>query len=601
MSILKGMFGAIIGYAIGAALVTATRAATGADPWDLEVATMGAYLPMLAGWLLGVGVWEYLVRSWFGKENKPYTITGWKRYFNFDTDHKVIGIQYLVTFLFIFFLAGLFAMVMRWELMNPGRDLLTPSSYNGFMSLHGTMMVFVAVAATVGAFGNFVLPLMIGADDMAFPKLNALSFWIVPMVVAFLTASFLVGGYDTGWTGYAPLSETTRTGALFYNFAFFTLGLSSIVGALNIVTTTHTMRAPGMTWSRLPIFVWSIYLTSWLALIFTQFIALAMLMVALDRTLGMVFFDAAAGGDPLLYQNVFWFYSHPAVYIMILPAFGIMLEIISHFSRKPLFAYKFAVGGMIGITVMSAVVWAHHMFTSGMPDVLLKPFLASTELISIPTGLIMLSALGTIWQGRLRLRVPMLFALGVLFNFLFGGITGVFLADVPVDIQLQDTYYVVAHFHYVILGGGIFGLFAAIYYWFPKMTGRSMSETLGKVHFWWMLIGFNFTFMPMFWLGINGMNRRIADYVPSLGGTNRMISMAGFFLGTSFVVFLWNLMYSWWRGPAAPANTWGAKTLEWQTTTPPPHENFDTVPQVIGDPYGYGDPSNVHATFEPAS
>lgn len=595
------MFGAIIGYAIGAALVTATRAATGADPWDLEVATMGAYLPMLAGWLLGVGVWEYLVRSWFGKENKPYTITGWKRYFNFDTDHKVIGIQYLVTFLFIFFLAGLFAMVMRWELMNPGRDLLTPSSYNGFMSLHGTMMVFVAVAATVGAFGNFVLPLMIGADDMAFPKLNALSFWIVPMVVAFLTASFLVGGYDTGWTGYAPLSETTRTGALFYNFAFFTLGLSSIVGALNIVTTTHTMRAPGMTWSRLPIFVWSIYLTSWLALIFTQFIALAMLMVALDRTLGMVFFDAAAGGDPLLYQNVFWFYSHPAVYIMILPAFGIMLEIISHFSRKPLFAYKFAVGGMIGITVMSAVVWAHHMFTSGMPDVLLKPFLASTELISIPTGLIMLSALGTIWQGRLRLRVPMLFALGVLFNFLFGGITGVFLADVPVDIQLQDTYYVVAHFHYVILGGGIFGLFAAIYYWFPKMTGRSMSETLGKVHFWWMLIGFNFTFMPMFWLGINGMNRRIADYVPSLGGTNRMISMAGFFLGTSFVVFLWNLMYSWWRGPAAPANPWGATTLEWQTTSPPPHENFDTVPQVIGDPYGYGDPSNVHATFEPAS
>lgn len=601
MSILKGVVGGIIGFAIGAAAVTAIRAATGADPWDLEVASMGGYLPGTVGWLLGIGVWDYLARPWFGFEIKPYTKTGWRRYFNFDTDHKVIGIQYLVTFLFMFFLAGLFAMVMRWELMNPGQDLLSPSSYNGFMSLHGTMMIFVAVAATVGAFGNYVLPIMIGADDMAFPKLNALSYWLVPMVIMFLTASFLVGGYDTGWTGYAPLSVTTRTGALFFNMAFLTLGLSSIVGALNIITTVHTMRAKGMTWFRLPIFTWSIYITSWLALIFTQFIALAMLMVALDRTLGMAFFEASAGGDPLLYQNIFWFYSHPAVYIMILPAFGIMLEIVAHFSRKPLFAYKWAVGGMIGIALMSAVVWAHHMFTSGMPDVLLKPFLFSTELISIPTGLIMMSALGTIWQGRLRLRVPMLFALAIIFNFLFGGITGVFLADVPVDIQLQDTYFVVAHFHYVILGGGIFGLFAATYYWFPKMTGRMMNELLGKVHFWWMMIGFNFTFMPMFWLGMNGMNRRIADYVPALGGTNRIISMAGFFLGTSFAVFLWNFIHSWWRGPVAPSNPWGATTLEWQTTSPPPLENFESEPLVVGDPYGYGDDSVEHAIMEPAS
>lgn len=601
MSILKGVVGGIIGFAIGAAAVTAIRAATGADPWDLEVASMGGYLPGTVGWLLGIGVWDYLARPWFGFEIKPYTKTGWRRYFNFDTDHKVIGIQYLVTFLFMFFLAGLFAMVMRWELMNPGQDLLSPSSYNGFMSLHGTMMIFVAVAATVGAFGNYVLPIMIGADDMAFPKLNALSYWLVPMVIMFLTASFLVGGYDTGWTGYAPLSVTTRTGALFFNMAFLTLGLSSIVGALNIITTVHTMRAKGMTWFRLPIFTWSIYITSWLALIFTQFIALAMLMVALDRTLGMAFFEASAGGDPLLYQNIFWFYSHPAVYIMILPAFGIMLEIVAHFSRKPLFAYKWAVGGMIGVALMSAVVWAHHMFTSGMPDVLLKPFLFSTELISIPTGLIMMSALGTIWQGRLRLRVPMLFALAIIFNFLFGGITGVFLADVPVDIQLQDTYFVVAHFHYVILGGGIFGLFAATYYWFPKMTGRMMNELLGKVHFWWMMIGFNFTFMPMFWLGMNGMNRRIADYVPALGGTNRIISMAGFFLGTSFAVFLWNFIHSWWRGPVAPSNPWGATTLEWQTTSPPPLENFESEPLVVGDPYGYGDDSVEHAIMEPAS
>jgi cytochrome c oxidase subunit 1 len=285
---------------------------------------------------------------------------------------------------------------------------------------------------------------------------------------------------------------------------------------------------------------------------------------------------------------------------MILPGFGIMLEVLVHFSRKPLFAYKYAVGGMITIASMSAIVWAHHMFTSGMPGVLLKPFMATTELISIPTGLIMLSAIGTIWQGRLRLRVPMLFALGLLFNFLFGGITGVFLADVPADIQLQDTYFVVAHFHYVILGGGIFALFAGIYYWFPKMTGRQMNETLGKVHFWWMFIGFNFTFMPMFWIGMNGMNRRIADYVPSLGGTNRMISIAGFLLGASFVVFLWNFIVSWRRGPIARSNPWGATTLEWQTSSPPPHENFDSPPLVVGHPYGYGDPESHHAVLEPA-
>jgi cytochrome c oxidase subunit 1 len=600
VSILKGLAGAVVGFVIGAAIVAAIRAVTGAEPWDLEVAAAGGYLFTIAGWVLGVGVWRYWARGWFGRKLAPYQTSGWRRYFAFDTDHKVIGTQYLVTFLFMFFLAGLFAMLMRTELMNPGRDVLNPSSYNSFMSLHGTMMVFVAVAATAGAFGNFIVPIMIGAEDMAFPKLNALSYWLIPPVIFFLTASFFLGGYDTGWTGYAPLAVSTKSGELFFNFAFFTLGLSSIIGAVNFIATIITMRAPGMTWSRLPVFVWSIKVTAWLSLIFTQFVALAMMMVALDRTVGTSFFDAGAGGEPLLYQHVFWFYSHPAVYIMILPAFGIVLELLAHFSRKPLFAYKWAVGGMIGIAVMSCLVWAHHMFTSGMPEVLRKPFLASTELISIPTGLIFLSALGTIWQGRLRLRVPMLFALGMLFNFLFGGITGVFLADVPVDVQLQDTYFVVAHFHYVIVGGGIFALFAAIYYWFPKMTGRQMNETLGKVHFWWMFIGFNLTFLPMFWLGINGMNRRVADYIPELGGTNRVVSLAGFLLGASFIVFLYNWIHSWLRGPRAVANPWGATTLEWQISSPPPHENFAEIPVITGDPYGYGDETVVHAVLSRA-
>ena len=525
MSLIRGAIGGVVGYAVGALILVSIRVAAGNAAWEVESVTAGAWLFALSGWLLGVGVWRYWAAPWFGRPERVYDITGWKRYFAFDTDHKVIGIQYLVTFLTLFFMAGLFAMLMRWELFSPGRDIMAAGTYNSIMSLHGTMMVFVAVAGTVGSFGNYVVPIMIGADDMAFPKLNALSYWLVPPVLFALTVSFLTGGYDTGWTGYAPLSVRSDVGGLFYNLAFFTLGLSSIIGAINFVATIVTMRAPGMGWFRMPIFVWSIFVTTILALVFTQFIAFAMLMVILDRTAGTVFFDPASGGQPLLYQHIFWFYSHPAVYIMILPALGITLEMLSHFTRKPLFGYRWAVGGLRGIMSLSMVVWAHHMFTSGMPDVLRKPFMVSTEIISIPTGFIFLSAVGTLWLGRIRFTVPMLFALGVLFNFLIGGITGIFLADVPVDIQLQDTYFVVAHFHYVILGGGIFGLFGATYYWFPKMTGRMMSARLGKVHFWWMMVGFNATFLPMFTIGMDGMNRRIADYTPNLADGNRMVSM----------------------------------------------------------------------------
>jgi cytochrome c oxidase subunit 1 len=597
MSLIRGAIGGVVGFAAGALLIVSIRVGTGHDAWEVESVTAGAWMFALVGWVLGVGVWRYWAGPWFGRPERTYDITGWRRYLAFDTDHKVIGIQYLVTFLAMFFMAGLFAMLMRWELFSPGEGVLDAGLYNSIMSLHGTMMVFVAVAGTIGSFGNYVVPIMIGADDMAFPKLNALSYWLVPPVLVALTTSFILGGYDTGWTGYAPLSVKSDVGGLFFNLAFFTLGLSSIVGAINFVATIVTMRAPGMGWFRMPIFVWAIFVTAILALLFTQFIALAMLMVILDRTAGMVFFDPASGGQPLLYQHIFWFYSHPAVYIMILPALGITLEMVSHFSRKPLFAYRWAVGGFLGIMGLSSMVWAHHMFTSGMPDALRKPFMVSTEIISIPTGLIFLSAVGTLWLGRIRFTVPMLFALGVLFNFLIGGITGVFLADVPVDVQLQDTYFVVAHFHYVILGGGIFGLFGGIYYWFPKMTGRMMSARLGKVHFWWMMVGFNATFLPMFTLGMDGMNRRIADYTPNLADGNRIVSLGGFFLGTSFVVFLFNFIKSWTSGPPAPPNPWGARPLEWQTASPPPHENFDVPPVVLGDPYGYGEPDSVHAVF----
>ncbi|MBZ0294883.1 MAG: cbb3-type cytochrome c oxidase subunit I [Anaerolineae bacterium] len=596
-TIVKGLVGGAIAFLIGAGLVALIRSLTGVPAWSTEQAITVGWLFALIGWLLGVGIWDYWAREWVNLPLRENNAVGLARYFTFNTDHKVVGVQYLITFVFLFLLAGLLAMVLRLELMQSGRDFLNGAEYNNVMSLHGTIMIFVGVAATVGAFGNYIVPIMIGAEDMAYPRLNALSFWFVPPVVILLLASVFVGGYDTGWTGYAPLGTVTRLGEIYYNLAFFTLGFSSILGSINILTTIITLRTRGLGWGRLPIFVWSVFGTSVLTLIFTQFVALAMIMNLLDRVAGFSFFDAAQGGDPLFYQNVFWFYSHPAVYVMILPGLGIALEIIAHFSRKPLFAYKWAVGGMLGVVVLSAVVWAHHMFTSGMSGPLRIPFMITTELISVPTGLVFLSALGTMWQGRLNLKTPMLFALGVIFNFLIGGMTGIFLSDIPVDIHLQDTFFVVGHFHYTIVGGGIFALFAGIYYWFPKITGRMYNEAQGKIHFWWMLIGFNLTFLPMFSLGMNGMNRRVADYLPELGGGNMFVSLSAFFLGAGFLLFVYNMIRSMVQGSVAGANPWGARTLEWQVPSPPPLRNFEQMPEVVGDPYGYGEPDSTHAVI----
>jgi cytochrome c oxidase subunit 1 len=595
--VLRGLLFAGIGLAAGAALAVALAEVTGRGNARTEPMITLGYALALIGWLMGVGMWDVWVKEWFGL--KPAsghgTGEGVARYFRFTTDHKVIGLQYLVTMVVLFLLAGIGAVVMRVELMDAGQNVLGPNEFNTAMSLHGIIMIAVAVATLMGGFANYIVPLMVGADDVAFPRLNALSFWIVPPVAVLLLLTPVFGGFDTGWTAYPPLSTRNATGTLLFVLAFLTFGLSSILGGLNFIVTIVRMRTRGLTWSRLPIFVWAVLAASLISLTATQFVAYALLMLILERIFGMQFFNGGDGGNALLYEHVFWFYSHPAVYVMILPALGMELEILSHMSRKPVFAYKWVVRAFAMIVVLSMIVWAHHLFTSGMREELHGPFMLLTELISVPTGVVFLSALGTVWRGNLWLKTPMLFAITVVFNFLIGGLTGIYLADVATDINLQDTYFVVAHFHYTIVGGEIFALMAGIYFWYPKITGRMYNEALGRLHWAGMSVFYTLTFIAMFLVGVRGMNRRVADYPPDLAANNLVISVFAFLLTAAFLPFVWNMVYSWVKGPKSAANPWRAKTLEWQTASPPPPHNFEQPPVVVGDPYGYGDPTSTHA------
>jgi len=497
----------------------------------------------------------------------------------------------------VLLLGGVAALAMRLELAQAGEGILSADRYNQVMSMHGILMIAVAVAAILGSFGNYLVPIMIGADDMAFPRLNAVTFWLIPPVAIGLLAAPTLGSFDTGWTAYPPLSVINNSGQILFVLAVTTFGLSSILGGLNVVTTIVTMRAPGMTWGRLPIFVWAAFSASVLSLLVTQFFAASLVLIAMDRVAGTVFFDGGAGGDPLLYQHLFWFYSHPAVYVMVLPAFGVVLEVITHMARKPLFAYKAAVVSLLTIAGLSVIVWAHHMFTSGMATYLHGPFMFATEMISVPTGVIFLSAVATLWQGRLWMKTPLLFAMIWVFQFLMGGVTGIFLADVATDVQLHDTYFVVAHFHYTIMGGMLFAFLAGIFFWFPKITGRMINDRLGIVFALWLTVGFQLTFLPQFWLGTNGMNRRIADYPEQLEGANLFSSISSFLLGASFLLLVYILVSGARRGPVAGPNPWNASTLEWQVSSPPPEHNFSGQPRVVDHPYVYGTAGSRHAEF----
>jgi cytochrome c oxidase subunit 1 len=557
------------------------------------------------GFLVGLGAFSYWFYWASGKKTLPedhssHGAHSWHDYFRVNTDHKVIGIQYVVTSFFFFFVGGLFAMLMRAELAQPGRQFVDSSTFNGLFSVHASLLIFLFIIPVFAGLANYVLPLMIGAPDMAFPRLNALSFWMLPLAGIMMLLSFAApgGSFASGWTAYAPLSVTAPEGQVFFTIGVQFAGASSIATALNFLVTIITMRAPGMSFFRMPLLVWANFSTSLLVVIATPFIAVSQFMVLFDRALGFNFFEPVGGGDVLMYQHIFWFYSHPAVYIMMLPGFGIVSEILAVKSRKPIFGYRMMAFSLLAIVVLGFTVWAHHMFVSGMQDWIRVPMMVTTAIIAVPTGIKIFSWLATLWRGVLHLDTPMLFALGFLTMFTCGGISGVMLAVIPVTIHVSDTYFIVAHIHYVLFGGSLFTIFAGVYYWFPKMTGRMYDERLGKLHFWSTFVFFNLTFAPMHVIGIQGMPRRVADYAEQWATWNLMISIASFFLGLSALIFAYNMIASWRGGPRAEGNPWRALTLEWQVTSPPPIFNFDAVPTVVGGPYEYGVPGAVHGVLK---
>jgi cytochrome c oxidase subunit I len=561
-----------------------------------ELSIVLAYLFGVLGFLIGLGFLNYPIARLRGyppslREKETHGVS---RYFGLCTDHKVVGMQYLVGIGFFFFIGGLNAMLIRTELLRPDHQVWPAGTYLTLVGLHGTMMMGMMTSGILGPFGNYFVPILIGARRMAFPRIEALTFWLLMAGGVILETTIFFGGFPTGWTGYQPLGTQANPGMECYYLFFALVGISMTLLGLNMIATIVTMRAPGLTWSRLPIFVWGVLSTSTLMVLAAPVLVATLSMAILDRTAQTNFFVPAQGGSAYLYQNLFWVFGHPEVYILALPGFAIVLEILPVFARKPLWGYRLAVAGLLGVSLLSFFVWQHHLFVSGINGDLRPFYMFSTEMISIPTGFTFLCGMMTLWRGRIRYSVPMLFCLAWFFNFLIGGLSGVFLSDTPSDTTTHGSFFSMAHFHYTIMGGLVFTFFAAIYYWVPKMTGFQLNERLGKIHFWSMFLMFNSTFFPLFIAGFQGQPRRVVTYPHGLQFLNDWVSVSAFALGASMLLFLYNFVKSlvFDRVPA-PADPWGSKSIEWQLPSPVPVHNFDRIPVFSSDPYGYGEPGPV--------
>ncbi len=526
-------------------------------------------------------------------------------------DHKRIGVMYLFTVSIFFSIAGFAALGVRAELLNPGSDFLTADQYNKLFSLHGIMMVFLFIVPSVPAsLGNFVLPIQLGAKDVAFPKLNLMSYYIFLTGASLAVYAILSGGIDTGWTFYTPYSDTTNTAVLPMTMAVFVAGFASILTGINFIVTIHKMRAPGLTWNRLPLFIWALYAVSIVQILATPVIGITMVLLALERFIGIGIFDPALGGDPVLFQHFFWFYSHPAVYIMILPAFGIISELMGTFSRQRVFGYRAIALSSVAIAMLGFMVWGHHMFVSGQSPLSSIVFSVITFLIGVPSGIKILNWVATMYKGSVWLTASMLYALSFIFLFTIGGLTGIMVGALAVDIHLHDTYFVVAHFHYVMMGGTVFAMIGGLFYWWPKMFGRMLSETWGRISAVVAFFGFNMTFFTQFILGSQGMPRRYFTYLPEYQIYHIISTVGSWILGAGLLMVLGNMIWSLFRGKPAPGNPWGAATLEWtHATSPPDHHNFHHTPLVTHGPYDYdvlfsgdgqGDGASVRVAGEPA-
>ena len=557
--------------------------------------TLISMISWFVGFMFGIGALIAPFRWVMGKdltheENMYYAgkDMGLKRYFRYTTDHKVVGIQYLVITMVIFGIAGILAMIIRTNLAHKGGDLIHPQAYNSIVGTHGILMIVGAIIMVTGPFGNYIMPIMIGARDMAFPRLNALSFWLIVAAAVPLIWGQFIGGISTGWTAYNPLAGQSPLGMNGYIMYICIFALSTMVAGANITTTVVKMRAKGMTWNRTPIFIHGVVASVALALPAFPTFFLSQVMSGMDRALGTNFYNPQGGGSGWLYEHLFWLMGHPEVYVILIPAVAALMEMAPVFTRRPLYSFTVAVVGIAGIAGLSVLVWAHHMYMSGWAPLLNAPFMLTTELISIPTGMLFLVLVGTIWRGRVWATMPMLSIYALLFNFLIGGVTGIYLSDVPADAAFHGSMYVTAHFHYTLMGAGLTGAIASLVYWFPKMTGRMFDKKLSWWSFWLTQIGFNVTFMGMFAVGLAGQPRRVEAYDLIFSNGNLISTIGAYTIMAGMLLLLTGVWHSWKHGQVAPMNPWHAKTIEWTVPNPVPLENFDVLPEVHEDPYGFG-------------
>jgi len=584
-------------------------------PWGTQNSTynqvgfqaliMATFIAWVIGFMAGIGAFAGPIRWMLGHDlthdDAEYMAgkhQGNWRYFKYTTDHKVVGIQYLVMTMVLFAVGGFLAMMIRTQLGVTWTSVFQPNFYNSIIGTHGIVMVIAMIIVVSGPLGNFIVPIMIGARDMAFPRLNALSFWLLFAAVPPLVANLFMGGIRDGWTVYQPLGAQAPIGMIGYQICIITFAFSTGIASVNLITTIVTMRARGMTWSRVPIFAIGILASSIMGLIWFPMFQFSQIFSMSDLALGTSFFLPTRGGSVWLYENIFWLLGHPEVYVIVVPASAALLELMVVYLRKPLFSYKLAIAGFAGVVGISSLVWVHHMYMTGFAPSVGYPFMLSTELISIPFGFIVLVMLGTIWRGKMWTRLPMLAVFALLFDKVVGGITGVYLSDVPVDQYMHGSMFVVAHFHYMLMGAGLFGAMGAIVYWFPKMTGRMFDEKIGQIGFWTAFLAFQVTFMSMFVAGLQGMPRRVMQFDSAFRVSNWISTIGAYCIVIGMLIFLYALVSSWRSGKVAPGNPWGSKSLEWQTSTPVPLDNFPVLPVVTEDLYNYGIPDPYIETEE---